>query len=59
MRGHGHWTNSSIEWTFQQSAKDIFALVDQLGIKTFQAIGASAGALTLIHMATQQPDRFE
>jgi pimeloyl-ACP methyl ester carboxylesterase len=59
MRGHGHSTNPTNQFTMRQSALDIFALLDQLGITTFKAIGASAGAMTLIHMATQQPARIE
>lgn len=59
MRGHGHSTNPTNQFTMRQSALDIFALLDQLGVKTFKAIGASAGAMTLIHMATLQPARVE
>lgn len=59
MRGHGRSTNPTNQFTMRQSALDIFALLDQLGVKTFKAIGMSAGAMTLIHMATQQPARVE
>jgi pimeloyl-ACP methyl ester carboxylesterase len=59
MRGHGHSTNPTNQFSMRQSALDIFALLDQLGITTFKAIGASAGAMTLVHMATQQPARIE
>jgi pimeloyl-ACP methyl ester carboxylesterase len=59
MRGHGRSTNPTNQFTMRQSALDIFALLDQLGVKNFKAIGASAGAMTLIHMATQQPGRVE
>src|SRR5262249_17480938 len=43
----------------RQSALDVFALLDHLGIERFQAIGMSMGAKTLLHMATQQPERIE
>lgn len=59
LRGHGGSTNPSGEFTFRQSALDIFALLDHLSIERFKAIGMSGGAKTLIHMATQQPARVE
>jgi pimeloyl-ACP methyl ester carboxylesterase len=37
----------------------MFELLDRLGVDRFQAIGMSAGANTLLHMATQQPARVE
>ena len=59
MRGHGGSTNPAGEFTMQQSAQDVFALRDHLGIERFKAIGMSGGGMTLLHMATQQPDRAE
>jgi pimeloyl-ACP methyl ester carboxylesterase len=59
LRGHGRSTNPSTEFTFQQSALDVFALLDHLGIEQFKAIGLSMGAKTLLHMATGQPLRVE
>ncbi len=59
MRGHGRSTNTLNEFTHRQSAHDIFALLDQMKIERFKAIGFSSGGETLIHMATQQPDRVE
>jgi len=59
LRGHGRSTNPSGEFTFRQSALDVFALLDALGVKRFKAIGMSAGAKTLLHMATREPDRVE
>jgi pimeloyl-ACP methyl ester carboxylesterase len=59
LRGHGRSTNPSMEFTFRQSALDVFALLDHLGIERFQAIGLSMGAKTLLHMSTQQPTRTE
>jgi pimeloyl-ACP methyl ester carboxylesterase len=58
LRGHGRSTNPSGTFTFRQVALDIFALLDALGVATVNAIGMSAGAKTLLHMATQQPDRL-
>jgi len=59
LRGHGGSTNPSGDWSTRQFARDVFALLDHLGIERFRAIGASAGAMTLLHMATQQPERVE
>src|SRR5258708_38633842 len=44
LRGHGRSTNPSMEFTFRQSALDVFALLDHLGIERFKAIGLSLGA---------------
>jgi pimeloyl-ACP methyl ester carboxylesterase len=57
LRGHGRSTNPSATFTFRQSAFDVFAMLDHLGIERFKAIGVSLGAKTLLHMATQQPTR--
>jgi len=59
LRGHGRTTNPSRAFTFRQSALDVFALLDHLRIERFNAIGMSMGAKTLLHMATQQPDRVD
>ena len=59
LRGHGRSTNPAAEFTFRQSALDVFALLDHLGIECCQAIGMSLGAKTLLHMATGEPARIE
>lgn len=59
LRGHGGSTNPDGEWTTRQFARDVFALLDHLGVERFSAVGASAGAMTALHMATQQPERIE
>jgi len=59
LRGHGRSTNPSTQFTFRQCALDIFELLDELKIDRCSAIGLSGGALTLLHMATQQPSRIE
>lgn len=57
LRGHGQSSNPSGVFKFADVARDIFALLDHLGIDRVKAIGMSAGANTLLHMATQQPQR--
>ena len=59
LRGHGSSTNPSGKFTHRQAALDIFALLDHLELERVQAMGISAGGMTLLHMATQQPDRID
>lgn len=59
LRGHGRSTNPSMEFTHRQSALDVLALLDGLNIERCMAIGMSAGAKTLLHVATRQPDRID
>lgn len=58
LRGHGHSTNPTGEFTHRQAALDIFFLLDELEIERVQAMGMSSGGMTLLHMATQQPERI-
>ena len=53
LRGHGRSTNPSGIFRFADVARDIYALLDHLDINRVKAIGMSAGANTLLHMATQ------
>lgn len=59
LPGHGASTNPSGTFLFQDVAVDMFGLLDHLGVDRFEAVGYSAGALTLLHMATSQPERVE
>lgn len=59
LRGHGRSNNPTNQFTHRQSALDIFALLDKLQVRQFMAMGISTGGMTLIHMATQQPERVE
>lgn len=58
MRGNGASSGFDGTHTFRQSARDIFALLDHVGIRRIKAIGLSGGGITLLHMATQQPERI-
>jgi pimeloyl-ACP methyl ester carboxylesterase len=59
LRGQGRSTDSTGDFTHRQAAIDIFAVLDHLGIDRLKAMGMSSGGMTLIHMATQQPERIE
>ncbi len=58
LRGHGWSTNPSGKFTMRQSAQDIRGLLDALGLRSIRAMGISAGGMTLLHLATQDPDRI-
>jgi len=57
LRGHGQSTNPSGEFTHQEVAEDIYGLLDELEVDEFKAVGFSTGGMTLLHMATSQPER--
>lgn len=57
LPGHGRSPNPRPDFRFADVARDVFALLDELDIDRVKAIGMSAGANTLLHMATQQPRR--
>jgi pimeloyl-ACP methyl ester carboxylesterase len=60
LRGHGATNNPSGEYfTMKQLALDVYTLLDHLEIKTTKAMGISMGGVTLLHMATLQPDRID
>jgi pimeloyl-ACP methyl ester carboxylesterase len=59
LRGHGGSTGSDGTFTHRQSAADVLALLDRLGVGRFRAMGISTGGMTLLHAATRQPDRIE
>jgi pimeloyl-ACP methyl ester carboxylesterase len=59
LPGHGGTANPRHTFKFADVARDMFAYLDGLGVERVHAIGMSAGANTLLHMATQQPRRIE
>ena len=59
MRGNGGSTGFQGAHSFRQSAHDVFALLDHLEVPKLKAVGLSGGGITLLHMATQQPDRLD
>lgn len=59
LRGNGASSGFHGTHAFRDSARDILVLLDHLGIHRLKAVGLSGGGVTLLHMATQQPDRIE
>lgn len=59
LPGHGTAINPRDTFKFADIARDMFTYLDDLGVDRVHAIGMSAGANTLLHMATQQPQRIE
>lgn len=59
LRGHGRTTGSADRITFRQLALDVMRLLDTLNIESFKAIGISMGANTMLHIATQTPERVK
>ncbi len=59
MRGHGRSSNPSPNFVHRESATDMLALLDHLEVGVVRAVGHSSGAMTLIHAATREPERFK
>lgn len=57
LRAHGHSTGLAETFSHRQAASDVVALLDSLGIQRFKAMGISTGGMTLLHVATRQPER--
>ncbi len=58
LRGHGYSTNPGNKFTHKEAAKDLFVLMEKIGIKQCSALGMSTGGMILLHMATMQPDKI-
>jgi pimeloyl-ACP methyl ester carboxylesterase len=59
LRGHGHSTNPGNTFTHREAATDVYLLLEKLEIDRFSAMGMSTGGMTLLHMATSQPERID
>jgi len=55
LRGHGRSGNPGRTFTIEQIADDVLALIDELAIESFDAVGMSLGAKALLHVATKRP----
>ena len=59
LPGHGRSGDGPDPYRFDKVATDLHALMDELDVDRFRAIGFSGGGIVLLHMATQQPARIE
>ena len=59
LRGHGRSTNPAGTFTIDQTASDVLALLEHLGLNQVRALGASAGGLTLLRMALDDPNALQ
>lgn len=59
LRGHGYSLNPSGVFTHAAAAEDVLELMEALGLARCAAMGLSTGAMTLLHLATRQPERIE
>jgi len=57
LRGHGQSNGAGATYSFEQSALDVFALLDHLAIDRVKVIGLSGGGISALHMARLQPSR--
>ncbi len=58
LPGHGKSTNLADGFDTNKAASSMWELLDQLGYGKVSAIGYSAGGMTLLAMAIQQPERL-
>jgi pimeloyl-ACP methyl ester carboxylesterase len=59
LPGLGRSARPTGDFTHREAARLVFGILDALGIERVRGIGHSSGAIMLIHMAIQQPDRME
>ena len=59
LRGHGSSTNPANSFSFRDAARDVLALLRHLDVPQVKAIGLSGGGITLLHMATLEPEAIE
>ena len=62
MMGHGRsdiYRKGDIHFKHADYAKIVFALLDSLKLNQVNAIGASSGGVTLLHLNIMQPGRFK
>ncbi len=59
LPGHGASSPLPGAFHFAKSAELIHGLLDDLGAEQVYGIGHSAGGMTVLHMATQQPKRLK
>ena len=57
LRGHGFSTNDKDYYSNHDAAGDLVAVIDDIGLKTVDAVGFSAGSMALLNMAIMYPER--
>ncbi len=57
VRGHGRSDKPIEEYSISGFSKDVWALLDHIGIDHFNLIGLSMGGMISFQMATDQPER--
>ena len=59
LPGHGLSDPLDGSFCFQKTSKIMLGLLDHLQVKKVRCIGHSAGGITLLYMAKEQPERIE
>lgn len=59
LPGHGQTSDPLEGFTHRQAAYAVIALLNEMGISQFSAMGISSGGMTLLHMASIAPLRIE
>jgi pimeloyl-ACP methyl ester carboxylesterase len=59
LPGHGYSTGLPATWSTKRVAEQMLQLLDHLQVERVRAIGCSAGANVLLHMALKAPDRLD
>ena len=59
LPGHGQSSKLESDFIISDAATDMWQLMDQLGVKQIYGVGYSAGGMTLLQMALQQPSRVQ
>jgi pimeloyl-ACP methyl ester carboxylesterase len=57
LRGHGHSDMPPSHYTSADMARDVCALLDQLGVRQSHIVGHSFGGVVALHFAALYPDR--
>lgn len=59
LPGHGKSSQLGSSFIVSDVARDVWQVLDQLGVKQISGVGYSAGGMTLLQMAVQQPSRVK
>lgn len=59
LPGHGHSHHPPGKFTHRDASGKVLELLDLLEVDHFAAMGISSGGMTLLHMATTQPERID